>query len=320
MADNTLSHLFEEAVHVTTDDLTYRLDPGEIDLQEPQGKEPSKRPRLPSKDGDGKRMTKEYSTSPLPIKRVPGMYYNGEVKFDKSPFWVRISGIPPFYWTKTDLEELAAKVSPNDKLPKYIDFERGSFGMGTVRFRATIDIHKPLFSGFFMKREAIKDLWLQFKYEKLPKLCLKCGIISHAQKFCFKLPTLIKDHHGAFFPMFGAWMKHEELARSPFSSPLPNWFEEWIIQKRLTDTRETRRQLLGKRRLVEQVMEELPATNEIRVSHFSMVTLPGVGEVCPLEDTATLVVPQGHENLLVLDPQNDKHDGDSTIGPKHRAS
>uniref|UniRef100_A0A803P959 DUF4283 domain-containing protein n=1 Tax=Cannabis sativa TaxID=3483 RepID=A0A803P959_CANSA len=140
-----------------------------------------------------------------------------EVKFDKSPFWVRISGIPPFYWTKTDLEELAAKVSPNDKLPKYIDFERGSFGMGT-------------------------------------------------------------------------------------------------------DTRETRRQLLGKRRLVEQVMEELPATNEIRVSHFSMVTLPGVGEVCPLEDTATLVVPQGHENLLVLDPQNDKHDGDSTIGPKHRAS
>ncbi|KAF4365220.1 hypothetical protein G4B88_000379 [Cannabis sativa] len=214
-----------------------------------------------------------------------------EVIFDKSPFWVRLSGIPPFYWNKTNLEELASKVSPNYKLPRYIDFERGSFGMGIVRFRATIDIDKPLFSGFYMKREAIKDLWIQYKYEKLPKLCLKCGVISHDQKFCFKPPTVTKDSTGAFFPLFGNWMKHEEPARRPFSTDLPKWFQEWIIQKRLT-ARESRRQLPGKRRLVEQLVEELPATEEERVCRFPMVTLPRIGEVCPFDDTANLVVPK----------------------------
>ncbi|KAF4398830.1 hypothetical protein G4B88_028193 [Cannabis sativa] len=291
------NHLFEEALQVTTDDLTYRLDPGEIDSHEPQGKvllgkfickgnlgrtaiagtlkkawASLKGWRL-KEDDEGilhfSFATKEDAWNVLQrrswiicgamlvIMPWPSWLTPTEVKFNKSPFCVRISGIPPFYGNKTNLEELARKVSPNYKLPRYIDFERGSFGMGT-------------------------------------------------------------DPHGAFFPMFGAWMKHEEPARSPFSSPLPYWFEEWIIQKRLTvdqkfkqqwkmcnslkivdawDARETRRQLPGKRRLVEQVMEELPATNEIR-------------------DTATLVVRKDPENLLVLDPQNDKHDGDSTIAPQ----
>ncbi|KAF4376140.1 hypothetical protein G4B88_004944 [Cannabis sativa] len=377
MADNTLSHLFEEAVQVTTEDLTYRLDPGEIDTQEPQGKIllgklicKGKLGRTAiagtlkkawasfkgwswKEDDDGiihfTFATKEDAWNVLQrrpwiicgallvIMPWPSWLAPSEVKFDKTPIWVRISSIPPFYWNKTNLEELAAKVSPNYKLPRYIDFERGSFGMGSVRFRATIDIDKPLFSGFFMKRETIKDLWMQFKYEKLPKLCLKCGIISHPQKFCFKPPTVIKDSQGAYFPMFGTWMKHEEPARSPFSCPLPSWFEEWIIQKRLTvdqkfkqqwkmntslqiagswEARETRRQLPGKRRLVEQVVEELPETNELRVTRFPMVTLPGVGEVCPLEDTDTLVVCKNPENLPIPDPQKDKNDGDSTIDPQ----
>uniref|UniRef100_A0A803QR35 Reverse transcriptase domain-containing protein n=1 Tax=Cannabis sativa TaxID=3483 RepID=A0A803QR35_CANSA len=81
-------------------------------------------------------------------------------------------------------------------------------------------------------------------------------------------------------------MKHEESARWPFSPDLPKWFQDWIIQKRLSvdpkfkdqwkmanslriadswEARETRRQLAGKRRMVEQVVEEMPETEEVRV-------------------------------------------------------
>ena len=38
MADNSLSHLFAETVQVSTKDLTFILDSGEIDTQEPPRK------------------------------------------------------------------------------------------------------------------------------------------------------------------------------------------------------------------------------------------------------------------------------------------
>ncbi|KAF4373731.1 hypothetical protein G4B88_030074 [Cannabis sativa] len=232
MADNSLSHLFEDTVQITTEALTCRLDPGETEVQEPQGNVllgklickgklerkaiagTLKKPGWSWKEDDAGIIHFSFANNEdawnvlnrrpwiicgalLVIMPWPSWLAPSEVKFDKSLFWVRLSGIPPFYWNKTNLEELAAKVSAVYKLPRYIDFERGSFGMGTLRFKATIEIDKPIFSGFFMKRESIKDLWVQYKYEKLPKFCQKCGIIAHEQKLCFKPPTVIKDAKGA---------------------------------------------------------------------------------------------------------------------------
>ncbi|KAM6555615.1 hypothetical protein CsatB_002634 [Cannabis sativa] len=358
MADNSLSHLFEDIVQITTKDLTCRLDPGESEAQEPQSnillgklickgklgrkaiagtlkKAWSSFKGWSWKEDDERILHFTFASNEdawnvlnrrpwiiygalLVIMPWPSWLAPSKVQFDKSPFWVRLSGIPPFYWNKTNLEELAAKVSTVYKLPRYIDFERGSFGMGTLRFKATVEIDKPLFSGFYMKRQSIKDLWIQYKYEKLPKFCLKCSVISHEQKFCFKPPTVIKDVNGAFFPMFGSWMKYDDDARWPFSPLLPKWFEEWIIQKRLTvdnkfkqlwkidnsmkaieswEAREQRNKYPGKRRMVEQVVEDLPETEEERVSRFLVVSLPGIGEVCPFEDTANLVVKKTTANL-----------------------
>ncbi|KAF4368237.1 hypothetical protein F8388_022870 [Cannabis sativa] len=128
-------------------------------------------------------------------------------------------------------------------------------------------------------------------------------------------------------------MKHEESARWPFSPDLPKWFQDWIIQKRLSvdpkfkdqwkmanslriadswEARETRRQLAGKRRMVEQVVEEMPKTEEVRVCRFPMVTLPGVGDVCPFEDTSNLVVPKGPDVMPPLDVLTNKNDSDNT--------
>uniref|UniRef100_A0A803QGH5 Reverse transcriptase domain-containing protein n=1 Tax=Cannabis sativa TaxID=3483 RepID=A0A803QGH5_CANSA len=358
MADNSLSHLFEDTVQITTEDLTCRLDPGESEVQEPQGnillgklicKGKLRRKAIAGtlkkawssfkgwswKEDDEGILHFTFASNEdawnvlnrrpwiicgalLVIMPWPSWLAPSEVQFNKSPFWVRLSGIPPFYWSKNNLEELAAKVSTTYKLPRYIDFERGSFGMGTLRFKATVEIDKPLFSGFYMKRQYIKDLWIQYKYEKLPKFCLICGVISHEQKFCFKPPTVIKDVNGAFFPMFGSWMTYDDDARWPFSPLLPKWFEEWIIQKRLTvdnkfkqiwkmdnsmkaieswEAREQRNQYPWKRRMVEQVVEDLPETEEERVSCFPVVSLPGIGEVCPFEDTVNLVVKKMTANL-----------------------
>ncbi|KAF4364088.1 hypothetical protein G4B88_015122 [Cannabis sativa] len=88
----------------------------------------------------------------------PSWLTPAEVSFDQTPIWVRLKSIPLFYWNKTNLQELAGKVSAVYELPRLIEknFERGSFGMGTLCFRATVDgAFFPMF-GSWMDEEAVE--------------------------------------------------------------------------------------------------------------------------------------------------------------------
>ncbi|KAF4352882.1 hypothetical protein F8388_002072 [Cannabis sativa] len=353
MADANLSSLFEDAVQVTTKDITCDLHPGEVDHNE----EPNRillgklyccsrlgrkaiygslRNAWSSISGwswkerdDGLlqfTFRSRFDAENVLLRRPwvvcgfllvlmpwPSWLTPAEVAFDQTPIWVRLKSIPPFYWNKTNLQELAGKVSASYDLPKHIErnFERGSFGMGTVRFRATVDVNKPLFSSFYLRRKGIKDLWIQYQYEKMPKICFKCGVLSHEHKFCFKTPTVIKDETGAFYPMFGSWMGEDAVERSPFHLPLPNWFKDWIAQQQVLkdpkiknqmkmqrrwkeaeayECRELRRQMPGKRRQVEVVIENRVQTGEVVLNRFPSVYLPGTGEITPFENTAEGVV------------------------------
>uniref|UniRef100_A0A803Q7L3 Zinc knuckle CX2CX4HX4C domain-containing protein n=1 Tax=Cannabis sativa TaxID=3483 RepID=A0A803Q7L3_CANSA len=185
---------------------------------------------------------------------------------------------------------MAGKVSTVYELPRHIEknFERGSFGMCTLRFRATVELSKPIFSGFFLRRTGIKDLWLQYQYEKLPRICYKCGLMTHEHKFCFKTPAMIKDTNGEFFPMYGNWMAEDTIEWSPFNLPLSKWFSEGIIEG--ADSRELRTQYPGKRRQVETVVETRVSSGELVINRYPAVTLSGIGEVTPFENTTNLIV------------------------------
>ncbi|KAF4356478.1 hypothetical protein G4B88_015312, partial [Cannabis sativa] len=74
----------------------------------------------------------------------PAWLTPSEIRFDKTPIWVSIDSIPPFYWNLSNLKEIAAKASPVYELPNGVE---DAVGMSTLRFRATIDLNKPLFSG-----------------------------------------------------------------------------------------------------------------------------------------------------------------------------
>ncbi|KAF4377518.1 hypothetical protein F8388_025009 [Cannabis sativa] len=353
MADANLSDLFENSVQVTTNELTCDLNPGEVDHSEApnrvllgklyyfsrlgrkaiQGSLNNAWSSLvgwswkeredgllqftfqSSWDADNVLLRRPWLVCGhlLVLMPWPSWLTPSEVVFDQTPLWVRLKSIPPFYWNKTNLQELAGKVSASYELPRHIEkfFERGSFGMGTLRFRAIVDIEKPLFSGFYLRRKGIKDLWIRYQYEKLPKMCFKCGALSHDLKFCFKTPTVIKDEKRSFFPMFGTWMNEDAVERSPFHLPLPKWFSDWILQQQTVkdpetrnklrierrwkeaeamECRELRRQLPGKRRQVEVLVEKRPATKEVVMNRFPAVHLPGIGEITPFENTADMVV------------------------------
>ncbi|KAM6567463.1 hypothetical protein CsatA_026591 [Cannabis sativa] len=326
MADSTLTDLFDESVQVSVDDITCDLHPGEVDPpNEPCNIILGKlfcHTRLGKKAIQGSLKNAWASISGwswkeredgllqftfrtsfdaenvllrrpwlvcgylLVLMPWPSWLTPEEVKFDHSPIWVWLKSIPTYYWNKTNLQEMAGKVSAVYELPCHIEnnFERGSFGMGTLRFRATVELSKQLFSGFFLRRTGIKDLWLQYQYEKLPRICYKCGLMTHEQKFCFKTPAVIKDAKGEFFPMYGNWMAEDAMERSPFHLPLPNWFSEWIVNQKAAkdekvrqllknqrislqiegaELRELQMQYLGKRRQVETVVETRANSGEV---------------------------------------------------------
>ncbi|KAF4383380.1 hypothetical protein G4B88_023954 [Cannabis sativa] len=225
----------------------------------------------------------------------PAWLTPSEVRFDKTPLWVNIESIPPFYWNLSNLKELASKFSPVHELPLGI---KDDVGLSTLRFRATIDLNKPIFSGFFLRRQKLKDLWIQNRYEQLPKLCFKCGILTHDQSVCFKAPTVIKDDKGTFYPMFGTWLKHESKERSTFTSPLAKWFQDWALQKPLDhdpkailhgdsdELRECRLQLSAKKRIASEDDESNSWLDqpEAVITQIPLVRLPGIGEIAPFDN------------------------------------
>ncbi|XP_060957559.1 uncharacterized protein LOC133029100 [Cannabis sativa] len=267
MDPSSISTLFEDSIQISPDEITFSLNPGEVD--EPQEANKVLLGKIISKHKLGKAAIqgslnlswkaikgwkwKEIETGLLQftfnkrddamnvlarrpwfvcgallvIMPWPTWLTPAEVRFDKTPIWVKVESIPPFYWNLSNLKEIASNVH---ELPPGIE---DAVGLSTLRFRATIDLNKPIFSGFFLRRQKLKDLWIQYKYEKLSKLCFKCGLLTHDQSMCFKSPTVVKDDKGNYYPMFRIWLKSDAQEKSTFTTPRAKWFQDWILQKQL---------------------------------------------------------------------------------------
>ncbi|KAF4402323.1 hypothetical protein G4B88_003244 [Cannabis sativa] len=215
----------------------------------------------------------------LIIMPWPAWLTPSEVRFDRTPLWVNVESIPPFYWNRSNLKELASKASPVHELPLGIE---DAVGLSTLRFRATIDLNKPIFSGFFLRRQKLKDLWIQYRYERLPKLCFKCGMLTHDQSICFKAPTVIEDDKD--------WTLQKQLGHDPV---LRNQFKihKAILNGESDELRECRLQLPAKKRIVS---DEEPGVHqpEVVITQIPLVRLPGIGEFAPFGENSKVVVIQ----------------------------
>lgn len=56
--------------------------------------------------------------------------------------------------------------------------ERGISWGRFLRIRVEVDMTRALLRGTFLTMD-VKKSWLYFKYERLPSMCFKCGIIKH---------------------------------------------------------------------------------------------------------------------------------------------
>lgn len=82
------------------------------------------------------------------------------------------------------------------------------------RLRIELDTTKPILPRLFLGRINRKPIWIYVKYEKLPNVCYRCGMLNHETRQC-KTPPSNKEK------VYGGWLKAEDQ-----STFIPEWSEE----------------------------------------------------------------------------------------------
>ncbi|KAF4348766.1 hypothetical protein F8388_021949 [Cannabis sativa] len=143
----------------------------------------------------------------------------GEVrlsKFELARFWVEFHGLPTCCLSENNVPLLAKKVGQLVKSDGKSKEE--TVRCGFLRCWVDVWLSHPIPVGFFLKSGSIPEVWVQFKYEKLPYLCFNCGMLAHINKDCSAPTAWVTPPKGAAVRMYGPWIKVEGPSGSCFST------------------------------------------------------------------------------------------------------
>lgn len=103
-----------------------------------------------------------------------------KLSFNRIAFWVQLHDIPFRYLNRRVAEEICAVVGIVDGSTSSDEMEGGNF----MRVRVLIDISLPLCRGRIVSLEDGSEVWVSFKYERLPNICYWCGCLTHSDRDC----------------------------------------------------------------------------------------------------------------------------------------
>lgn len=126
-----------------------------------------------------------------------------EIPFTHCPFWIQIHGVPFEGISRENATKIGSKIGDVLEVEDPIIEKR--ITRGFMRVRVSINITKPLVTGFWVPRKEFPKVWVMLLYEKLQDFCYNCGVIGHEQKECKeeKAMSLIKDDAPRYGPGLG---------------------------------------------------------------------------------------------------------------------
>uniref|UniRef100_A0A2N9G7B6 Reverse transcriptase domain-containing protein n=1 Tax=Fagus sylvatica TaxID=28930 RepID=A0A2N9G7B6_FAGSY len=126
-----------------------------------------------------------------------------EVAFAETSFWVQLHGIPV---RRMNPEVAIILGSSLGKIAHVTEGEKAAGSGQAMRIRVSIDITKPLCRGRKAMLEKGREVWISFKYERLPNFCYWCGLVSHSDKDC---PHWLRNQEKLQLEdqQFGPWLR-----------------------------------------------------------------------------------------------------------------
>lgn len=102
------------------------------------------------------------------------------MEFKWATFWVQVHDIPIQFRNRRVVEQICGAIGTVN----VVSDENEAKGDGFIKIRVTIDVSKHLCRGHVISLDSGKELWVSFKYERLPNICYWCGCLTHDDKDC----------------------------------------------------------------------------------------------------------------------------------------
>ena len=131
-----------------------------------------------------------------------------ELQFNLTTFWVQVHDIPVRFMNQKVADGICSYVGTVIKKSK-AEGEGGSF----MRVRVRLDITIPLSRGRKVSLGRGKELWVSFKYERLPNICYWCGYLNHDDRDCeawIESEGSLKEED----KQFGPWLRAAPVSRA----------------------------------------------------------------------------------------------------------
>ena len=103
-----------------------------------------------------------------------------DVSFERTNFWVQVHGLPIKFMTIAAAEKICGVVGEVISQTESKLYDGGNF----IRVKVAVNINLPLCRGRLVTLNDEKQVWISFKYERLPNLCYWCGRLTHDDRDC----------------------------------------------------------------------------------------------------------------------------------------
>ncbi|KAM2009144.1 hypothetical protein ACFX16_003954 [Malus domestica] len=109
-------------------------------------------------------------------------------------FWVQMHNVPVLSMTQAVAKSIGGLMGVVSKVDK--SGSRDCIGR-FLRVKINFNVREPLMRGTFVNFPDDGKIWVDFKYEALPKYCLACGMLGHATRICHENQNANRDDGGS---------------------------------------------------------------------------------------------------------------------------
>lgn len=152
-----------------------------------------------------------------------------EISFNTTTLWLQIHELPPSIMHEGATEKIGSRVST---LHQETVNRKSVVAHRFLRVRMDISVKNSIPADYFYERADGDELWVQFKYERLPDFCFHCGFLDHVTGKCsFSNLATITSAHGVTAKVYGPWLKAEVAESLDFVNISVNEGKQrWKIQ------------------------------------------------------------------------------------------